>query len=168
MFARIGLFARSYGARVTTFRPASTNDLSHITALLLSEGLPASDLTPAHLAHFMVAEMAGAALAGCVGIEIHDRQALLRSLVMSPALRSKGAGRQAVAAIEAHARAHGIESLHLLTTTAADFFARLGYQSIEREHLPSCATRPSFHSCALHLLLACARFCNPLYRIDHA
>lgn len=157
MFTSVGLFADSCGARVTTFSLAGANDLLDVTALLLSADLPVADLTPAHLAHFLVARPAGGALAGCVGIEIHERQALLRSLVLSPELRLKGVGRQAVAAIEAHARAHGIESLHLLTTTAADFFARLGYQSIDRDQAPAALRHTAEFSFLCPASSACMR-----------
>lgn len=41
-----------------------------------------------------------------------------------------------VAKAEGHAKAHGVEEVYLLTTTAEGFFARLGYERVEREGAP--------------------------------
>lgn len=57
--------------------------LAAVVALLSRCGLPVSDLTQAHLAHFFYA---GAASEpdGLIGLEICGSHALLRSLVVSP------------------------------------------------------------------------------------
>lgn len=34
------------------------------------------------------------------------------------------------------ARTHGIKSVYLLTTTAADYFPRMGFARIERDEVP--------------------------------
>jgi amino-acid N-acetyltransferase len=60
-------------------------------ALLEAEGLPASDLTEAHLEHFFFTGTDGAPSA-LVGLEIRGEYALLRSLVVSAAARSQGLG----------------------------------------------------------------------------
>jgi amino-acid N-acetyltransferase len=46
-------------------------------------------------------------------------------------------GTAAVRALEARAHDAGVETLYLLTTTAAAFFAELGYERIERESVPA-------------------------------
>jgi len=38
---------------------------------------------------------------------------------------------------EQHARQCGVRRLYLLTTSAADFFARLGYKRLERDGAPA-------------------------------
>lgn len=48
----------------------------------------------------------------------------------------RGCGRALVARAERHASEHGARQIYLLTTGAADFFARLGYKRIEREQTP--------------------------------
>jgi amino-acid N-acetyltransferase len=53
--------------------------------------------------------------------------------VVEPGLRSAGIGRAVVAAAEEMARAQGLQSVVLLTETARDFFARLGYEPVVRE-----------------------------------
>lgn len=105
-------------------------------ALLTAASLPASDLTDEHMEHFFFcgAEDAPTAL---VGIELRGASALLRSLVVRPDLRSTGLGKALVEHAEAHARAHGVRSLYLLTTTAAAFFERRGYVAAPRESAPT-------------------------------
>jgi GNAT superfamily N-acetyltransferase len=70
------------------------------------------------------------------GLEIHGEDALLRSLVTLPPVRSRGVGTAMVAALEFEARLHGCRGLWLITTTAADFFERLGYARCERVVVP--------------------------------
>jgi amino-acid N-acetyltransferase len=74
---------------------------------------------------------------GFGGLEIHDRDALLRSVVTLPPLRHAGMGRAIVTALEAEAAAHQCESVYVLTTEAADFFSRLGYRPCARERVPA-------------------------------
>lgn len=94
-----------------------------------------ADLTAAHLKDFLVAERSGS-VTGAVGLEPYGSSGLLRSLVVSPAIRGHGSGTRLVDALETRARELGITELWLLTTTAADFFARLGYAPAERDRAP--------------------------------
>jgi amino-acid N-acetyltransferase len=76
-------------------------------------------------------------LIGMIGLEIFDAVALLRSLAVAPEQRKHGLGKSLVASAEAYAARQGIGSLYLLTTTARDFFSRLGYTDTAREDAPS-------------------------------
>jgi amino-acid N-acetyltransferase len=109
--------------------------LSGAIRLLASAGLPASDLTDAHMAAFFYAGSADAPSA-MVGVEIYGADALLRSLVVSPELRQRGLGRLLVAKAEQHAREHGVSTMYLLTTTAEKFFLARGYTSAARDTAP--------------------------------
>lgn len=109
--------------------------LSGAIQLLQSAGLPASDLTDAHMPAFFYAGSADAPDA-MIGVEIHGADALLRSLVVSPALRQRGLGRLLVAKAEQHAREHGVSTMYLLTTTAEKFFLTRGYASAARAAAP--------------------------------
>ena len=104
--------------------------------ILEASGLPAADLTAAHMRHFFFAGPASQPQ-GLVGIEIQGEDALLRSLVVAPALRSTGLGSALVQKAEAHAREQGARSMYLLTTTAEHFFARRGYARFERADAPA-------------------------------
>jgi amino-acid N-acetyltransferase len=113
-----------------------------VEPLLRAAGLPTDDLDALDYAHFVAVGDADQP-DGVVGIELHGDAALLRSLVVAPVKRGTGDGRALVAAIERHARAHGVRRMYLLTTTAAPFFARLGYRDTPRPDAPDAirATR---------------------------
>lgn len=114
---------------------ASPADAAEIRRLLEASALPTADLTPELLENFLVLRDGGV-LAAVVGLEPAGDCALLRSLAVSPALRGRGVGAQMVAAAEALARKRGIGRLYLLTTTAADYFSKLGYRQAPRESAP--------------------------------
>ena len=109
---------------------------SSVVALLGAEGLPASDLTEAHLQHFFFIGTDGTPSA-LVGLEIYGRDALLRSLVVSATARTQGLGSALVLHAEQYAAAHEVRALYLLTTTAESFFEHRGYRRIERANAPS-------------------------------
>ena len=116
-------------------QPATAEDLETIRQLLRIVELPHDDLTPAHLSHFLVARDGGDVL-GTVGLEPVGDGALLRSLAVAPAHRDEGIGGRLVDAIERRARQWEVQTLYLLTTTAADYFRRRGYQTMDRDALP--------------------------------
>lgn len=117
-------------------RPAGAGDWSRIVALLTASDLPTDDLGPAAAECFLVAA-AGGDVIGAVAVERHQREALLRSLVVDPCWRGHGVGRALAEAAEASASGAGIESLTLLTQTAAPLFRALGYRDISRDEAPA-------------------------------
>jgi len=114
-------------------RLAMVSDKSAIRALLQESDLPVEDLDAAPI-ELLVAEEGGS-IVGVVGMETTGNGALLRSLAVRPDARATGLGKALVAAIEARAHDLAIPSLVLLTTTAAEFFAKRGYQVISREQV---------------------------------
>jgi amino-acid N-acetyltransferase len=113
-------------------RPAQAD----VRRLLAAAQLPSDDLTPRHLENFFGCGPPEQPL-GVGGIELHGEHALLRSLAVDAAARGQGHGTALVAALEAHARAHGVQRIHLLTTTAARYFEGLGYRVAAREEAPA-------------------------------
>lgn len=109
--------------------------LAGAVRLLASAGLPASDLTEKHMDAFFYDGHAATPDA-MIGIEIFGSDALLRSLVVSPALRDRGIGRLLVATAEKYAREQGVSTVYLLTTTAEQFFLACGYSIAAREAAP--------------------------------
>lgn len=106
--------------------------------LLEQCGLPVADIAPGPNQEFFGAggKNGLTSLTGLVGLERHGPVALLRSLAVSPAQRGNGLGRQLVAQAEQYAISQGVNHLFLLTTTAADFFAKLGYAATARDKAP--------------------------------
>ena len=106
-------------------RPAKPAQFDAIAGLLSAAGLPVEDLNVTMLDAFVVATE-GEVCVGVVGLEIHESNALLRSLAVEPQHRSRGLGARLVGAIETEAQARGVTALYLLTTTATTFFERAG------------------------------------------
>ena len=115
--------------------PAQSRDEPAIKHLLADCGLPGDDITAAHLEHFLV-HKENSRLIGVVGLEQGGKDALLRSLAVSEDRRGRGLARALVGHAERQARAAGVESLYLLTTTADEFFAALGYRVTQRDSAP--------------------------------
>jgi amino-acid N-acetyltransferase len=105
--------------------------LGATVALLELAGLPSSDLTESHLAHFFYCGADDARIA-LVGLELYESNALLRSLAVAPGARDRGLGSALVAHAEHYARSQGVRAMYLLTTTSERFFARRGYARIAR------------------------------------
>ncbi|MDD9983079.1 MAG: arsenic resistance N-acetyltransferase ArsN2 [Gammaproteobacteria bacterium] len=127
-------------------RPARPADFDAIARLLSAAGLPVEDLGVTMLDGFVVATD-GEVRVGVVGLQIHESNALLRSLAVEPQHRSRGLGARLVDAIETEARVRGVAALYLLTTTATTFFERLGYTAHDRATVPpSIATTTEFSS----------------------
>lgn len=103
--------------------------------LLESAALPTSDLTDPHMVHFFYVGTAFTPRA-IVGVEFCGPDALLRSLVVAPELRTSGLGSKLVEHAEAHARAQGARAVYLLTTTAEQFFRSRGYRVTPRDAAP--------------------------------
>lgn len=74
---------------------------------------------------------------GTVALEIHGESALLRSLAAREDWRSRGLGSALFEFAVAQARERGLQSMGLLTTTAAPFFARRGFAAVGWDDMPS-------------------------------
>jgi len=117
-----------------TFRKARPEDWEVVRDLLASHRLPLEGARD-HLQNFVLAFDAAGGLAGVAGLERYGAHALLRSVAVAE--RRRGLGTALVEHILEAARATGIEDVTLLTETAPDFFARHGFQRIERSAAPA-------------------------------
>jgi GNAT superfamily N-acetyltransferase len=99
-----------------------------------SAGLPTDDLTSEPIRYFTADDMAW----GGFGV---GPDALIRSVVVLPQARSRGFGVLLTEALVRQAREAGVERLWLLTTSAALFFERLGWVSVDRADAPEAITR---------------------------
>lgn len=117
-------------------RAESVSLNSEVEALLTEAGLPVSDLPANRKLHFLGVREGGR-LVGVVGIEVFGPAGLLRSLAVAEAHRECGLGQGLVSDAEALAAGLGVNTLYLLTTTAAAFFARLGYEAVSRSEAPA-------------------------------
>jgi amino-acid N-acetyltransferase len=117
-----------------------------VVRLLESASLPTTDLSNEDMKDFFYAA-AAAEPVGIVGLQFFGSDALLRSLVVSPALRAKGLGQKLVEHAERHARERGATAVYLLTTTAEAFFRSRGYSVTPRDSAPpAIRSTPEFSS----------------------
>lgn len=137
-----------------TVEPATPADLPAIRALLEANGLSADGLAEgAELSLVARRRLPGPragndggtasvwTLVGCVGVEPYGRQALLRSLAVTPPLHGAGIGSRLVRAALDRARAGGATEVFLLTTTAERYFRRFGFERVERQAVGGPVTR---------------------------
>lgn len=106
-----------------------------VGAALVKAGLPAADIGDPYVLLWRFETYEDVPV-GFGGLEIYDYDALLRSVVTLPPVRQVGMGAAIVAALEAEARARRCRTIYLLTTSEADFFARLGYKPCARADVP--------------------------------
>jgi len=117
---------------MSTLPISNRPSLPSAVRLLQAARLPTEDLTAAHCDDFFYAGPA-AEPTGLVGLEIFGDIALLRSLVVAADRRGTGEGAALLEHAETQARARGVRTLYLLTTTAEPFFTRHGYARVPRE-----------------------------------
>ncbi|MCX6954940.1 MAG: arsenic resistance N-acetyltransferase ArsN2 [Verrucomicrobia bacterium] len=108
--------------------------MPEVAALLREAGLPSEDIG-GQAGRFLVARR-GAAVVGAVGAEVCGADALLRSLVVAPAVRGAGLGGRLVDELEREAGSWGVRRWWLLTTTAERFFAARGFRGAGRTEAP--------------------------------
>ncbi|HPQ44712.1 MAG TPA: arsenic resistance N-acetyltransferase ArsN2 [Syntrophales bacterium] len=128
-------------------QPAETE----VHRLLNAADLPTTDLKTQNFEHFFgLGSEQG--LKGVIGLEIYGPNALLRSLAVETGNRGHGYGKALVAETERYAQRRGVKHLYLLTTTAKQFFERLGYTATERGNAPEsiCATSEFSSLCPLN------------------
>lgn len=106
-----------------------------LRAALTTAGLMVDDLEGFDRSYFACVDENGGVI-GYSGIETCDDDAvLLRSIVVLPAYRSQGYGRQLVELTVA--KTSPSADIYLATTDAAPFFNPIGFVSVQRDEVPS-------------------------------
>lgn len=110
-------------------------DASDLKAALEAAQLPTEDLADGGRVFFRFADKGR--VIGYGGYEVYGKEALLRSVVVSPEARGHGYGRKVTEAVLDAARSAGAHDAYLLTTTAEGFFEHAGFHRIERSEAPA-------------------------------
>lgn len=113
---------------------AKPEDFQEIRDLLKSVQLPFEDIENG-FGHFLLARQEDQ-LIGCVGLQICDEDALLRSLAVSQNARNQGLGKSLTREILEYASRLNLRQIYLLTTTAENFFAKHGFVVTNRTQAP--------------------------------
>jgi amino-acid N-acetyltransferase len=116
-------------------RGAAPGDLLPVLDLLRAADLPTEGVGDA-FEGFVVVEADGRVVAAA-GVERHGGSGLLRSAVVDPAHRGRGAGAVLVGRLLERAQEEGLAAVYLLTTTADGWFPRFGFRSVAREDVPA-------------------------------
>lgn len=116
-------------------RPADPADGEYVETLLTSNDLPVADLS-GKLDYLFVCET-GAGRVGVGGLERRGDVGLVRSVAVEERARGNGYGTTVCEELLARARAADLGTVYLLTTTAEDFFERLGFDAVDREAVPA-------------------------------
>ena len=128
--------APSAAARYT-IRPAAPGDADAVRALLAASALPVEGLDEQFGAQYAVAVSDAGEIVGAEGYEVYGPWGLLRSAAVDASWRGRGIGAALTRDRIAAARAQGLRGLYGLTTTAADYFPRLGFAIVGRDAVPA-------------------------------
>lgn len=120
---------------MSTIAAATLADLPAIRTLLAVAGLPVDDVDASLIDSLLVIRDDGG-LQGVVGLQRLGEAAMLRSLAVADAARHRGAGAALLDAAEARARSENVDTIFLLTTSAATYFERRGYAHHDRALAP--------------------------------
>jgi len=137
--ARLAVFETELVPSAVEVTPATAGDRAAIEGLLVEAGLPIDGLGDHFPTGYAVVRggRGDGGLLGVAGLETFGRTGLLRSVAIAPGARETGVGHALVADRLAAARRAELDGVYLLTTTAADYFARFGFVRIDRAALPS-------------------------------
>lgn len=113
--------------------PASQNSFVSAIRLLQASGLPTNDITPGTQL-FVIEE--GDRVIATIAVEYNWNVALLRSLSVTEDHRNRGIGKELVDFIENYVKQQGVQTIFVLTATAANFFSNRGYKETNRNSAP--------------------------------
>jgi amino-acid N-acetyltransferase len=114
----------------------SQEKMTELASWLSAAGLPTADLAlPCRQFYRFTTTLGEMVAVG--GLEGRGADRLMRSIAVTPAARGRGFGKAAAVTLERLAGENGAKRLHLLTTTAAPFFERLGYVAADRSAAPA-------------------------------
>ncbi len=120
---------------------ATEKDLPSIELLLKSVKLPFEGVKD-HIGNFLLLYEeshleSSFKLIGCVGLELYNENALLRSLAVDPQKQKLGIGKELTEAIITYAKEKGIKHLYLRTDTAEKFFLKRNFKIVSLDEIPT-------------------------------
>jgi amino-acid N-acetyltransferase len=113
---------------------ATPRDLPDVRTLLERHHLPIDGVDD--LVDTMIVARDHAHVVGAAALELYADGALLRSVAVDPAVQGQRLGHRLTEAALHVARARGMPSVFLLTTTADRFFPKFGFEPITRADVP--------------------------------
>src|SRR5512139_1977086 len=117
-----------------TLRTLVPADMAAVRALLAAAELPTEDIDDPSIS--LVGAFDGDALVGVIGLQACGGVGLLRSLAVAPSHRDRGIARALCERVFEMTGERAMTSLWLLTTSAKDYFTRLGFEPVPRAEAP--------------------------------
>ena len=117
------------------YRIAGEGEIDEIIVLLQRNELPTSDIK--NDIDFIVAVDGNDQIAGCIGIEKFGPDGLLRSFAVNEGHRNQKIGGALYNRLLSFSKQSGIQTLHLLTTTAEKYFSGKGFLTSKRDEAPA-------------------------------
>ncbi len=114
------------------------SDVAALNAALRAAGLPEANADRVDLFKFVHPSRE---VAGYAGLEGEAPDILLRSFIVRDGERGAGLGAAMLASVLAEVRSRSATRVWLLTTTAAAFFSKNGFQKIERAAAPATISK---------------------------
>jgi amino-acid N-acetyltransferase len=96
--------------------------------------LPYSDIYESQV-DFIVAKN-DEQIVGCIGLEKYGTEGLLRSFAIELNFRKKGYGKELYNRLLTYGMQNKVNTLHLLTTTAREYFINVGFSVQNRSNAP--------------------------------
>jgi len=118
-----------------SIQSATPSDYQAVCELLSKHKLPIEDINK-ELTHFFIVKQHGLPV-GVIGMEQYGEFGLLRSMATDPAYRNNGIASSLVAALFNYGKNLGLKEMYLLTEAAENYFAKRGFQKINREETPA-------------------------------
>jgi len=118
-----------------SIQSAAPSDYQAVSEFLSKHKLPIEDIDQ-ELTHFFIVKQQGLPV-GVIGMEQYGEYGLLRSMATDPAYRNNGIASSLVAALFTYGEKLGLKEMYLLTETAENYFAKRGFQKINREETPA-------------------------------
>jgi amino-acid N-acetyltransferase len=117
-------------------RGARAEERDAVAALLERTALPPDGLGEQFGEGYAVAVAEGRVV-GAAGVEVYGDAGLLRSVAVDPEWQGTGLGQRLTRERLRWASARGLDTVYLMTTTAAGFFPRLGFEPVARDQVPA-------------------------------
>jgi amino-acid N-acetyltransferase len=114
---------------------ANPGDLPEVHTLLQRSRLPLDGLDE-HVETMIVAREESHVV-GTAALELYADGALLRSVVVDPAVQGRRLGHKLTETALQMAQQHGVRAVFLLTTTAEAFFPKFGFEPVARADVPA-------------------------------
>lgn len=122
-------------------RRATPSETNYIKNLLSKNELPHADISEKWECFYLIES--GSVRVGVGGFEQYGDVALLRSIVIEDEHRGTGYGTSLCQQLLSKAQSQGISTVFLLTTTATEFFRRLGFKRVDRQTAPESIQQTS-------------------------